>query len=198
VKAVAAIKRRPSTERQKLARDLEEQIKLRELRKSGPPDAWKAAIKKLAMRKGQLSAADLKARDKAWREMGLPGPESDEFLSALNSPEWRAKLIELKSLSKRRQGKQPAPPSNTDPSDDPNSLYWRHALLTMQQAAALKGRGAPIDLVDVPGQRQERHTKEQQAEARRMYRWLWRNFPGLLRACDPELRKLIRRAGGIA
>jgi hypothetical protein len=180
--------KRKLTERQKLERDLEEQIKLRELWKSGPREAWEAAIKQWVMRKGQLSASDLEQRNKAWLAMGSPD---------YGSPEWVAKLAELKNSSKRRQGKQPAPPLNTDPNDR-HSLYWRYALLSAQHAAAQKGRGAPVDLVKTPGQRQERHTKEQQTEARRMYRWLWRNFPGLLRACDPELRKLIRRAGGVA
>lgn len=176
------------TEKDKLKRDLMEMIELRELWKTGSREARDAAIKSLVMRKGELSALDLERRNKAWLEMGSPD---------YGSPEWKAKLIELNILSKGRRGKQSVPPANTDPSDR-HSLYWRYALLQARQAAALKEGGAPVDLVETPGQRQERHTKEQQAEARRMYRWLWRNFPGLLKACDKELRDLIRRAGGVA
>ena len=55
-----------------------------------------------------------------------------------------------------------------------------------------------MKLVKLPGQSHYRQTKQEQSEAVRLYRWLWRHFPGALEACDDELRELIRRAGGVA
>lgn len=165
------------TERQKLERDLREFIALREAR--GSP-RWEPLHRKWIKRKFQLTEQELEQRHERHLAMGSP---------PLDSPEWQA---ELRRMRKPRRGKQPAPPRNTD-SNDIASLFWSRMLLASRQAS-----GEPVELIEVPGQRQERHSREQQAGARRMYRWLWRNFPGLLRACNPELRKLIRRAGGIA
>ena len=196
-------KPRQLTDKEKLARDLKLMITLRALHKEARALAqqgldaeaaekyaeWQAELKRQVMTKRQLSPADLEARNAAWLAMGEP-----EY----SAPAWKAKLSELQSSSQRRRGnQQPVPPQNTDP-DDRNSLYWRYMLLTAQQAWAQRQGGKPIDLVEVPGQRHYRQTKEEQAEARRMYRWLWRNFPGLLKACDSTLRALIRSAGGVA
>ena len=172
--------KRQLTERQKLRRDLEELIALRAL-PCGSKE-YDAAIKRLVMRKRELSPFDLKRREARWVAMGKPD---------YTSPEWLAELERLRKVEQRK-GKQPVPPPNTDAADF-RSLYWQY-----QIRAALQAAGRTVELVEVPGQRREGHTKEQQAKARRMYRWLWRTFPGLLKACDDELRGLIRRAAGIA
>lgn len=165
------------TERQKLERDLRELIALHEAH--GSPQ-WEPLLRKWIKRKFQLTEQELKQRHQRHLAMGSP---------PLDSPEWQA---ELQRLSKSRRGKQPIAPTGTDPNDT-RSLYWPLLLLASCQSA-----GAPVELIKVPGQSHYRQTSKQRAEARRMYRWLWRNFPGQLCACGPELRKLIRRAGWIA
>jgi hypothetical protein len=170
--------KRQLTPRQKLYRDLEEFAALLSLpRGSTERDE---AMKRWVMRRHQLSERDLKRRDAAWRAMGEP---------ALDSPEW---LAELERQRKLRRGKQHVPPRNVDP-DDFGSLFWR-----LMQLTALQAAGQPVDLIKTPGQNNYLQTKAERAEAARLYRYLWRNFPNLLRACDDDLRDLIRRAGGCA
>jgi hypothetical protein len=170
------------SERERFKRDLRNWIKLRSLVVWS--DEWQSELERLVLSKSQLSKQDLQRRQQRWLEMGSP---------ALNSPEWQA---ELDRLRKPRRGKQSELPRtlNTDP-DDITSEYWRVLLL-----AARKARGEPAQPLTVPGQTHYRQTKEQQAEARRIYRWLWKHAPGLLRVVqkDVELRELIRRAGGSA
>ena len=71
--------KRQLTERQKLIRDLNEQIRIRSL-PMGSTER-EAAIKRLVMRRLQLSAQDVKRRNERWLEMGSP---------ELTSPEWQA------------------------------------------------------------------------------------------------------------
>ncbi len=159
------------TERAKLERDLREMIALRKLLPGSPEHT--EAVKRLIMRTRELSAADLRQRHERWVAMGRP-----EF----DSPEWKAELERLRKPVRRKPS---APP--------PTTLDTELLRLVARQAA-----GLPVELVELPGQSNYKQSKETQAEARRMYRWLWRNFPGLLNACDPELRELIREAGGVA
>jgi len=192
------------SERAKLKRDLTEWIKLQKLplgsRERG------VAFRRELMRMNQLSESDLRRRRQ--RHTALGSPE-------LHSPEWQAELERLRPIERRKRER--AQPANTD-LHDPDSLYWALAYLSVRiswnderrqprlpvrprDVATLKRSGlrlTPEGRLTLPGQRRERQTKEHQAEARRLYRWLWRHFPGLLKACDPELRELIRHAGGIA
>jgi len=136
-------------------------------------DEW---VQRLMRRRG-LYPKDLKRRHERWVAMGKP-----EY----DSPEWLAELDHLRKLEPRK-GKQEVPPSNID------SEYRRLMLIAARQAA-----GLPVELAGLPGQNHYGQTNEQRAEAARMYRWLWRNFPGQLKACGSELRALIRKAGGVA
>jgi hypothetical protein len=134
-------------------------------------DEW---VQRLMRRRG-LYPKDLRRRNDRWVTMGKP-----EY----DSPEWLAELERLRKLEPRK-GKQEVPPLGTE--------YRRMMLIAARQAA-----GLPVELAELPGQNHYSHTKQQRAEAARMYRWLWRNFPGQLKACDPALRALIRKAGGVA
>jgi hypothetical protein len=167
------------TPRGKLARDLDEQIRIRKLPWGSPERD--AAIKRWVTRRLELSAADVKRRNERWLAMGSP---------ELTSPVWQAELVLLKA--KERKRKPRVLPPNTDPND-PNSLHRELVWLTARQAA-----GVPVELRKLPGQYLEGKSREERAAAARLYRWLWRNFPGALEACDDELRELIRRSGGVA
>ncbi len=111
------------------------------------------------------------------------------------STEWKAELERLRPLETpaRMQASTPKYKAKGQVPESAEELTRALLLIATRQAA-----GLPHELHATPGQRRERHTKEQQAAARRLYRWLWRTFPGQLRTCDDELRELIRRAGGIA
>jgi hypothetical protein len=169
------VSKKQLTEREKLVRNLREWIAIRELPTGSPK--WRDAIRELVMRKHSLSTTDLERRRERRLAMGSP---------PLNSPEWKAELERLRRMETPR-GKLPVPPENAD------------ALMRdLMKIATRQSAGLPVEPYKVPGQRREGHTNEQRAAARRVYRWLWRHFPGQLRACDDELRALLREAGGIA
>ena len=179
-------------ERGKLKRDLDEQTAILELWKNvgGPSPAFHAAVTQRVMRINQLSERDLKRRHELRVAMGNP---------ELTSPEWRAALERLRP--RERPKRQRALPANVEP------LFWVLMHLSAGMPAGQRERDAlerfglqltPEGRITLPGQRRIGHSKQQHAEARRMYRWLWRTFPGLLNACDDELRELIRKAGGAA
>ena len=170
--------KRQLTPRQKLKRDLEEFIALRALATGS--DEWNTAIQKLVMRKQELSPKDLQLRNDRHREMGSP---------ELHSAEWKAELARLKAAERGRSGKRPVP---LDP-DEAATLTRDLMSIAVRQAAGIR-----VELKELPGQNRYNHTKEQRAAASRLYRWLWRRYPGQLRACDDELRELIRKAGGVA
>ena len=184
-----------TSERAKLKRALEARIAMRALPRGS--DEWKAAVNQWTMTYKQLlTPSEQKQRHERWLAMGSP---------ELDSPEWKA---ELQRLRKPKKGKQSMPPANAA------ELQWQLRMIAVRQLLEQnpthlemvnKSRAAqgipplePVKLFKVPGQRREGQSNKERAEARRLYRWLWRHFPGQLEACDEELRELIRKAGGIA
>ncbi len=184
-----------TSERAKLKRALKARIAMRALPLGS--DEWKAAVNQWTMTYKQLlTPREQKARHKRWLEMGSP---------ELDSSKWKA---ELQRLRKPKTGRQSMPPANAADLERQLRTIAVRQLLEQnptQLEMANESRQAkglpplePVELFKVPGQSNYRQTKEEQAEARRLYRWLWRHFPGQLEACDDELRELIRKAGGIA
>ena len=160
-------------------------------------DEWKAAVNQWTMTYKQLlTPREQKQRHERWLEMGSP---------EVDSPEWKA---ELQRRRKPPRGKQSILPANAAELKRQLRMIAVRQLLeqnpTQLEMAndSRRARGLPplepVELFKVPGQSNYRQTKEEQAEARRLYRWLWRHFPGQLEACDAELCELIRKAGGIA
>lgn len=176
------------TERKKVERDMRELISL--LDRMTDHDAARAELQRMAVSKGLFSTKELELRQRRYTELGSP---------PLNSPQWQA---ELQRLGKPRRSRLPPASSiNTDPNDT-SSLYWQVLML-----AARKARGDAVEPIVLPSQSGgawrglDGKSPPQvltAAEARRLYRWLWRIAPGLLNACGDELRGLIRDAGGIA
>lgn len=156
-------------------------------------EGMRAELQSMAVAKGLFSNAELNLRQKRHEELGRP---------LLDSQEWLDELERLKRLRKPRSNRlTPASSINTDP-DDTRSLYWQVLML-----AARKARGEAVEPIVLPSQSGgawrglDGKSPPQSltgAEARRLYRWLWRIAPGLLNACDDKLRKKIGEVDGTA